>query len=252
MKVMYIKYLPKDAKQIPNSKDYVDMNGNIYGIENRNNKHKGKFFIKAQYTNFGYKYCGINYNNGKHISKRVHRLVAETFLPNPNNYPIVMHKDNNKKNNNVDNLQWGTVSQNTKQAYDDGLLLNDKGFDDSQSIPCTCYDTLTNKLIGHYGSISIASESLGITKTGILHHINNPNAPIRKKCYCVKFKENPIPHDVIGRFDFNTDEEIDRFVNIGIASKETNISDSVISSQIAKGKPKWTKNEFYFKKILVK
>lgn len=250
---MYIEHLPKDAKQIPNARDYVDTKGNVYGIENRNNnKNKGKFFIKSLYTVFGYKYCGINYNDGRHINKRVHRLVAETFIPNPHNYPIVMHKDNNKSNNNVENLRWGTISENTQQAVDDKLLINDKGFDDSQSIPCSCYDALTNDLVGYYGSISIASKSLNITKGGILYHINNPNAPIRKQYYFVKFKESPRPHDVIGQFDFNTDKEINRFVNIGQASKQTNISDSTISSQIAKGKPKWSKDGFYFKKILVK
>ena len=54
----------------------------------------------------------------------VHRLVAMAFLPNPNNFPIVMHKDNDTSNNCVDNLMWGTTSMNTKQAYDDGLIKN--------------------------------------------------------------------------------------------------------------------------------
>lgn len=43
---------------------------------------------------------------------RVHRLVAMTFIPNPNNYPCVNHKDENKANNYVDNLEWCTVAYN--------------------------------------------------------------------------------------------------------------------------------------------
>lgn len=55
----------------------------------------------------------------------VHRLVAQYFIPNPNNYPNVCHKDNNKNNNSVDNLYWGTQSDNIKQSVIDG---NHKGF----------------------------------------------------------------------------------------------------------------------------
>ena len=42
-----------------------------------------------------------------------HRLVAEYFIDNPNNLPVVNHKDENKLNNNVNNLEWATYSQNS-------------------------------------------------------------------------------------------------------------------------------------------
>lgn len=48
-------------------------------------------------------------------------MVAETFIPNPNKLPQVNHIDGNKLNNNVDNLEWVTVSQNGKHAYKNGL-----------------------------------------------------------------------------------------------------------------------------------
>lgn len=50
--------------------------------------------------------------NGKFKSILVHRMVAETFLPNPDNLPVVHHKDRNKINNHLDNLQWVTFSEN--------------------------------------------------------------------------------------------------------------------------------------------
>ena len=51
----------------------------------------------------------------------VHRIVGVTFIPNPYNYPIILHKDNNKLNNHVSNLSWGTYSENNRQAIRDGL-----------------------------------------------------------------------------------------------------------------------------------
>ena len=50
--------------------------------------------------------------NGKRLSKQVHRLVAEAFIPNPNNKKIVNHKDFDRKNNYVDNLEWLTQQEN--------------------------------------------------------------------------------------------------------------------------------------------
>ena len=52
-------------------------------------------------------------DEGKRIKHPVHRLVAITYIPNPDNLPLVNHKDENKQNNNINNLEWVTVQQNT-------------------------------------------------------------------------------------------------------------------------------------------
>lgn len=55
---------------------------------------------------------------------RVHRLVAETFLENPNNYPCINHIDGNKQNNNISNLEWCTYAYNNAHAVEHGLRHN--------------------------------------------------------------------------------------------------------------------------------
>lgn len=53
----------------------------------------------------------------KYKTAYIHRLMAEVFLPNPNNYPIVNHKDSNPSNNNIENLEWCTQSYNVKYGF---------------------------------------------------------------------------------------------------------------------------------------
>ena len=71
---------------------------------------KGHILKQQLYKN-GYLYVGICIN-GKHIHLRVHRIIATCFLPNPDNLPQVNHKDNNPKNNFVDNLEFCTHEYN--------------------------------------------------------------------------------------------------------------------------------------------
>ena len=54
----------------------------------------------------GYKMVHLQRNDGKWVYEYVHKLVAETFVPNPNNYTIINHKDGNKHNNEATNLEW--------------------------------------------------------------------------------------------------------------------------------------------------
>lgn len=73
-------------------------------------------------TNKGYKSIDL-YKNGVREKFLIHRLVALHFVPNPNNYPIVLHKDNVKLNTHYTNLEWGTYSENNAQAIKDGLNI---------------------------------------------------------------------------------------------------------------------------------
>lgn len=81
---------------------------------------------KQQISNSGYSFVTL-WKNGKRKNKFVHRLVAETFIPNKNNKKETNHIDGNKLNNTVSNLEWCTGSENMLHAYNLGLLSHYTG-----------------------------------------------------------------------------------------------------------------------------
>lgn len=172
--------LPADAKKIEGAVEHwVDRKGNIYA---RSTTRTG-VFKKALTKNYGYAYCGIMYEGeDKPRSKRVHRLVAEAFIPNPYNLPIVGHRNNIKDDNRVENLYWTTVAENTQKAYDEGLVKNAKGFSDSQSKPVVMYDTATNDRLRVFGSMREAEKETGIALSTIGRQARY-HRPVRKKYY---------------------------------------------------------------------
>lgn len=80
--------------------------------------------LKGEITKYGYVIYNLSVN-GTNKRERAHRMVASVFIPNPNNYPIINHKDCNKQNNNVDNLEWCSYSDNTRHAMSNGLVRTD-------------------------------------------------------------------------------------------------------------------------------
>lgn len=169
--------------------DYVSNKGNIYTEILPNMLYKKNIFLNPN----GYKYINIRMDKNKMKTKRVHRLIAEAFIPNddPKHKTIVMHKDNDKTNNNISNLKWGTISENTKQAFDDGLLKNASGFEDSQSKPCVLLHK-DGTLEAIYGSLSEAYRNTNISKRYIslyCHHKIQKPVVINNKEYYFRFKD---------------------------------------------------------------
>lgn len=81
----------------------------------------GKEKILKQTNSNGYLRITLKHYGKKQKSHRVHRLVALEFIPNPNKKPQINHKDGNKSNNHIDNLEWVTCKENIKHAWENGL-----------------------------------------------------------------------------------------------------------------------------------
>ena len=82
--------------------------------------------LKTYTSNTGYLRIDLR-SNQKHKYVSIHKLVAETFIPNPNNYCVINHIDGNRLNNNADNLEWCTQSHNIKEAYRLGIAKPTSG-----------------------------------------------------------------------------------------------------------------------------
>lgn len=122
---------------------------------------KGRI-LKQQENNCGYLQAQF-YINGKQTKRLVHRLVAQTFIPNPYNLPQVNHKDNDRTNNNVSNLEWCSTSYNAKYREKYGLSTTE-----SQGSPLFAINLSTMEVL-YFRSQGEAGRVLGVNS----HHVNN-------------------------------------------------------------------------------
>ena len=127
--------------------------------------------IEGKLDKDGYRTVGIRKDiEGKSVRKhrRVHRLVAQAFIPNPSNYPVVNHIDGIKDNNKADNLEWCTIAYNTKHSF---MFLNREG-NVTVEIPVCCLDPKTQKEIARFPNMVEASKFVNLSKGAINAYFN--------------------------------------------------------------------------------
>lgn len=137
--------------------------------------------LKPSVSTTGYSTVELFADGGKHRRLSVHRLVAEAYIPNPNNYPCVNHKDEIRTNNNVENLEWCTHKYNSNYGHaKDRAREALKGFRASNRIKEQAREngrkrsravvqlTRTGEVINRYKSGKEASIATGLSHSHII------------------------------------------------------------------------------------
>lgn len=162
----------------------VDTEGNIYSL-------RSGTMLKPYKDKKGYLHYKLQINGTKYMILG-HRAVAITFIPNPNNYPVINHKDENTGNNHVDNLEWctnkynqsyGTLSKRRSDAHK-GLENNPGG----RAVRKQVYQCdKDGTIIRFFTSISEAHRKTGINLSNIAQCCSGKRATAGK--YKWKIKE---------------------------------------------------------------
>lgn len=107
-----------------NGKYQISDNGEVRSFS----RWKNGGLLKKAINGGGYYYINLVGTGRSDVhEKRIHRLVAEAFIPNPYNLPEVNHIDGNKLNNNVNNLEWVSRHENIRHAFKTGLIPRNTG-----------------------------------------------------------------------------------------------------------------------------
>jgi hypothetical protein len=146
-------------KTIKNFPNYViDENGVI------TNQLKNKSL--KQFVSNGYYKVNLYLDNTNVKSLYVHRIVAENFIPNPENKKEVNHRDGNKLNNEISNLEWATRKENANHSWRYGLQKSKKGKYSLLSKQVLQYD-LDGNFIKKWNSVMDIERELGFKSGGI-------------------------------------------------------------------------------------
>lgn len=164
-------------KDIPNYEGLYQVSnlGRIKSLERKIKNNYNYFIHKEQLLKLcigkkdGYVYVHLTKNN-KGKTTKVHRLVAKAFIPNPYNLPQINHKDENKTNNCVDNLEWCTSKYNNNYGTRNSKLYNKTSFRKGHK-PKSCKKiekySLDGSLLETYSSIREAGRKNNFSASSI-------------------------------------------------------------------------------------
>lgn len=155
--------------------------GRIKSLQN----YRGKGNILKQRIKKGYYTIGLR-KNAKRKWYLTHRLVAQAFIPNPNNLPQINHIDENKLNNNVDNLEWCTVKYNNTYGTRIERVMKSNKLK-KEVVQCD----LNGNIIGVFESIASASRKTKTDITGISNCINKKSKTANKYIWLNKSEVLP-------------------------------------------------------------
>lgn len=161
-------------KEIKNFPGYVITdNGKVISYKFKKPRVMKTWLQKSGYENI--KLCKENHT----YHFLIHRLVAEAFIPNPNNLPEVNHKNKIRNDNRVENLEWCSRKENLYDSY--STLSQIRNFKE-----CLLINSETKEIIGNFKSISAAaryaSENFGCSKSGMIRNY-------KSKGYEIKFNK---------------------------------------------------------------
>lgn len=173
-------------KKIKQNENYsINENGEI----RNDNTNK----ILSTHVNSGNGYVCVDlYCNNKRTKYCVHRLLAETFLPNPENKPCIDHIDGNRQNNALENLRWATYSENNSRFGTLGVF--------SHTVIVKHYEEERNKRSGghikwlgvieekRYDRIKDVAETFGVTIANISHMLKSGEIGRRGKMRGFQFE----------------------------------------------------------------
>lgn len=204
-------------------KEIPDYNGRYFASTFGRIKSVKGNILKPFIGTGGYMYVAVSKNPNQFKSKRLHRLIAITFIPNPNNYSQINHIDENKLNNCVNNLEWCTGSYNMNYGHRKEKFFNSNKNCKSLSKE-VCQYSLEGKFIRIFPSAKEASRFL-----------NRPNCKTTatRICNCCKqiYKTGNSCYGYLWRFrtDFYQDD-IPKLTKKGISIIQYDLNGNYIKT----------------------